>query len=208
MATAAQINANRQNAQKSSGPTSKTGKQASSINRMIHGLSHHNASSYFLDDEDPDKFAELWGSLRAEYQPQSETERILVKRMADHEWLRTRALRYQHHCFFEDSHVMSPEHLALYLRYETTHERAFYKALNELQKLRKETENGQIGFESQKSVQAAENRADAALNLKKQALDVRKEELEFKKERFAAVNSQNRPAPKLETSPGGLEMAA
>jgi hypothetical protein len=208
MATAAQINANRQNAQKSSGPTSKTGKQASSKNRMIHGLSHHNASSYFLDDEDPDKFAELWDSLSADYQPQSETERILVKRMADHEWLRTRALRYQHHCFFEDSHVMSPEHLALYIRYQTTHERAFYKALNELQKLRKETKNEQIGFESQKSAAEAHDLKKEAQNLKQQQFELKKQEFEWKKHRATTASSPNIPVPHPETSPADLEMAA
>ena len=38
MSTAAQIEANRQNAQLSSGPTSPAGKQRSSLNSTVHGF--------------------------------------------------------------------------------------------------------------------------------------------------------------------------
>jgi hypothetical protein len=127
MATAAQIHANQLNARHSTGPNSPEGKQTSSRNRTTHGLCYDNQSFYLLEDEDPRKFAELRARLEAEYQPQTETERILVQRLADHEWLRTRALRLQHSCLFENGHVLATGQLALYLRYQTTHERAFYK---------------------------------------------------------------------------------
>jgi hypothetical protein len=102
MATAAQIHANQSNAQRSTGPTSPEGKEASSRNRTAHGLCYHNQSFFLLDDEDPQKFAELRARLSEEHQPQTETERILVQRLADHEWLRTRALRLQHSCLFKN----------------------------------------------------------------------------------------------------------
>lgn len=41
--------------------------------------------------------------------------------------------------------------LALYLRYQTTHERAFHKCLGQLLKLRSDARKQEIGFESQKA---------------------------------------------------------
>jgi len=153
MATAAQIRANQSNAHRSTGPTSQAGKQASSRNRTTHGLCQHNSQSfYLLDDENSEKFGELRDRFAEEHQPQTETERILVQRLADHEWLRMRALRLQSFCIFEYQHVLATEQLALYLRYQTTHERAFYKALKELQNIRAQRIKEQIGFESQKTL--------------------------------------------------------
>jgi len=121
MATTAQIRANQLNAHRSTGPITPAGKQASSRNRTTHGLCRHNSQSFYLpEDENSEKFGELRARLEAEYQPQTETERILVQRMADHEWLRTRALRLQRSCIFEEQHVLATEQLALYVRYQTT----------------------------------------------------------------------------------------
>jgi hypothetical protein len=116
---------------------------------------HNNTSFYFLQDEQQDTFWDLRDRLEQEQQPQDETERILVRRLADHEWLRNRGLRYQRACFSEEHHVLSTEHLALYLRYQTTHERSFYNALKELRTPRAQKKKSQIGFESQKRQEAA-----------------------------------------------------
>ncbi|MGA8027683.1 MAG: hypothetical protein WB992_11100, partial [Bryobacteraceae bacterium] len=48
--------------------------------------------------------------------------------------------------------------LALYLRYQTTHDRAFHRCLNQLLKLRAETRRIEIGFESQKRKQTDQTR--------------------------------------------------
>ncbi len=48
--------------------------------------------------------------------------------------------------------------LSLYLRYQTTHERAFRQAADELRKLRNEKRKQQIGFESQEQEAAQETR--------------------------------------------------
>jgi len=58
----------------------------------------------------------------------------LLQQMAQSWWLMQRAIRIQSQAFTEtriDTHK-----LALFLRYQTTHERAFYKALNTLTKLK------------------------------------------------------------------------
>jgi hypothetical protein len=73
-----------------------------------------------------------------------------------------------------EQHMMARKHFALYLRYQTTHERAFYKALTELQKLREQRRKEQIGFESQKRAQADEIRAEKALNLRIQEFQIKK----------------------------------
>src|ERR1039458_4492409 len=49
----AQINANRENAKKSTGPRTAEGKAASSRNRLLHGL---RANKHILLDEDPEEF--------------------------------------------------------------------------------------------------------------------------------------------------------
>ncbi len=151
MAFAQPILAHKLNAHRTSEPASLAATQAPSQNEDGGELSHDNTSFYFLDDESEEKFWDLHQRLIDEYQPTSETEEILVRRMADHEWLRTRSLRLQQSCIFEDQHVMATDHFVLYMRYQTTHERAFYRAFNELQKLRKQKENSQIGFVPQKS---------------------------------------------------------
>jgi hypothetical protein len=52
-------------------------------------------------------------------------------------------------CFDEVGNV-DEKRLALYIRYRTSHERAFHKCFNELLKLRAERRKLEIGFESQK----------------------------------------------------------
>jgi hypothetical protein len=205
MATAAQILANHLNSLHSSGPKSKTGKETSSQNNVKHGLCHHNERFYFMEDEDREKFRALLTRLQTEHRPETETETILVRRLAEHEWLRTRALRLQKTCIFEDQHVIATEQFGLYLRYQTTHERAFYKALTELQKLRAQRTKEQIGFESQKRQAAAENRAEKALNLRIQEFEIKK--LRF--ERSAQPQQTgSAPFPPAEPSPGVQKMAA
>jgi predicted DsbA family dithiol-disulfide isomerase len=76
-----------------------------------------------------------------------------------------------------------------------------YKALKELQNIRAQRIKERIGFESQKRQQAAAERAAEAHTWKKQ-------QFELKKERLHAANSQNRPAPTPDASPGNLKMAA
>ena len=53
MATIRQINANRANAQKSTGPRTEEGKAASSRNRLSHGFA---ASATIMPGENPEEF--------------------------------------------------------------------------------------------------------------------------------------------------------
>jgi hypothetical protein len=71
--------------------------------------------------------------------------------MAQHRWLLDRATRLQETTLDPETAQITDQKLfSLYLRYATTHERAFHKCLSDLLKLRKEEQIRQIGFESQK----------------------------------------------------------
>jgi hypothetical protein len=157
MTSEAQLAANRTNSQLSTGPKTVEGKQAVALNNFRHGLA---GAFHFLAWEKPSEFDNLLSGLRAEHNPQTPTQQILVERMAQHEWLRQRAQTLQHICFDEAGFVShdKEKQFALYLRYQTTHERSFHKCLSELLKLRAETRKQEIGFERQKAGEADQAR--------------------------------------------------
>jgi hypothetical protein len=207
MATEKQTAANRENAQHSTGPTSQAGLDASArINAWRHGLAVKDHERFgILDDENPDKFNELLARLKQEHNPGTETEVILVRHMAQSEWLRARALRLQGDCVQDGLAKEDVAKLGVLIRYQTTHERAFHRSLKELQNLRKERRNLEIGFVSQKLKQAAEVRAVEALDLKRNAQNLQREALEFKK---TIIQTKKGATQAVETGPVGREMAA
>ncbi|HEX4230497.1 MAG TPA: hypothetical protein VHZ07_17610 [Bryobacteraceae bacterium] len=151
MSTTAQIAANQANAQHSAGPVTEAGKAASSQNRRIHGFTGRFG---LMKDENGEEYTALIKALIDEHKPATVTESILVEKMAQHFWTAQRAIRLQSISF---GNVEHPRELALYLRYQTTHDRAFHKCLSDLLKLRAERrkaleteKKAEIGFESQK----------------------------------------------------------
>ena len=162
MATEAQIRANQQNAQHSTGPTTGAGKAASCKNNFKYGLT--GSSFAVLDFEDQDEYDQLLCGLRFEHQPATMTENILVEQMAQSYWLRKRALYLQDQCATDEELTLEQQEkrLALLIRYQTTHDRAFHRALNDLLKLRAEKRKQEIGFESQKRQEAIESRRQSA----------------------------------------------
>jgi hypothetical protein len=207
MATEKQTAANRENAQHSTGPTSQAGIETSSwVNALRHGLAVKDHERFgILYDENSDKFNELHARLTQEHAPTTETEVILVRHMAQSEWLRARALRLQADCVQDGLAKEDVAKLGVLIRYQTTHERAFHRSLKELQSLRKERRNLEIGFESQKLKQAAEVRASEGMNLKKQAQNLKREEFEFKK---TVIRTKKGATQAVETGPITQEMAA
>ncbi len=83
MATAAQIIANRDNAQLSTGPRTSEGQQASSSNAKSHGLTSRSA---FLPGEDPQEYQLFHHAYTARYLPQNMIEQKMVSELADLEW--------------------------------------------------------------------------------------------------------------------------
>ena len=168
----AQRTANRANAQHSTGARTEAGRFASSQNRTVHGLARHNGPFIVLEYEDDADFDQLKADLIDEYQPVTATERILVNTMLESHWLANRAAFLSHNCTdLKSGLIDDPQKFSLYLRYETTHRRAFHKAMNDLLKLRKEMRKSQNGFEAQKQSEAhtasaneTQNEAAAAPN--------------------------------------------
>ncbi len=87
MATPAQINANRANAQKSTGPRSAEGKSASRFNALKHGI---DASSPVIPGEDPAEYESLSVEYVEEYRPRSASEFFHLDTMVRAEWLKRR----------------------------------------------------------------------------------------------------------------------
>ncbi len=168
MATIAQTAANQANAQKSSGPKTEIGKANSCQNNFRHGFTGEFS---LLASEDADAYECLLTSLQTDHQPSCATECLLVERMAQHHWLRARALQLQNVTLGmpAEDEDKADRQLALYLRYQTTNERAFSKCLSDLLKLRAERRKDKIGFESQQL-----KKDDLA---RKQQIENRKQEL-------------------------------
>jgi hypothetical protein len=157
MATAAQIAANRANAQKSTGPRTTAGKQRSSMNPLKHGLT---AATLVLPHEDEIGYQETRGMLYTQYQPATPQECMLVDQLASSWWRTIRARQCETdmlHLQIETLKRKNPEKPASpvsdrqalasrfitepeedfrkFFRYEAAIERAFYRAVNTLEKL-------------------------------------------------------------------------
>jgi hypothetical protein len=83
-----QIQANRRNALKSTGPRSEAGKQTSRCNAVRHGLTAETVISALEDAEDYKAFE---AAITADYDAQSAVERELVLRLASVLWRLRRA---------------------------------------------------------------------------------------------------------------------
>src|SRR6185312_7238640 len=83
-----QIDANRRNARKSTGPTSEEGKQRSRLNAVRHGLTAETVIGALEDAEDYKAFE---AAIIADYDAESAVERELVLRLASLLWRLRRA---------------------------------------------------------------------------------------------------------------------
>jgi hypothetical protein len=90
MATKAQMNANRENARKSTGPRTPEGKTISSRNSLVHGMT---SGKFLPPDTDPNEFFQLLDQYREHFQPVDQVEDALVERLAAAEF-KMRSVRY------------------------------------------------------------------------------------------------------------------
>jgi hypothetical protein len=153
MATTRQIQANRANAKRSTGPVTEAGKQASSQNATRHGLL---SGCLVLKSESREKWEELLASLVTEFQPSTPNELILVEIMAAARWRQVRTCMLQTVTLENQTSDLDPEEgsdtalaamafgksadssqaLHLLQRYETALDRQYSRALNNLRKCR------------------------------------------------------------------------
>jgi hypothetical protein len=173
MSSAAQVLANQTNSQKSTGPVTEAGKAKVATNRLAHGLTC--ATFNLLNWEDQDQFNQFAADMQAENNPTTPEEHRLVHSMIQHYWLMQRALSLQGLLLHTDAMNVDHKRMSLYMRYQTTNERAYYKARKELQTLRKQKRAEDIGFESQNR-KTAESEAKIRLtNAKAEALEIETE---------------------------------
>ncbi len=92
MPTKAQINANRNNAKKSTGPRSEEGKARVAKNALKHGLL---ARDTVLPGEDPAEFDSQLSALEADIRPANSLEFELVRQIADAQWRMRRLTRLE-----------------------------------------------------------------------------------------------------------------
>jgi hypothetical protein len=161
MATAAQILANRDNAQHSTGPKTQEGKQTASRNAIRHGLT---GTQIVMPGEDASAYEELRKGLHQSHQPGNEAELILVDQIAANAWRLMRAQRVETaflakltegakdpDAALAEAFLEKPRELARMHRYVAAAQNAYYKAMTQLTKLQKERaafELEEIGFVS------------------------------------------------------------
>jgi hypothetical protein len=132
------IEANRCNAQKSTGPRTPEGKAAVALNGMKHGLLSREA---LVQGEREADLVDFGKRLRSQLAPVGELELLLADRIVSCGWRLRRLLRVESRFFKEDGAPLEQaftygrEKMAVLSRYEATIERSLYKALHELQRL-------------------------------------------------------------------------
>src|SRR5713101_218116 len=92
MPTQAQLNANRLNAQKSTGPTSPERKAASSLNALKSGI---DAWSHIIPGEDPAELEALTEQFLQHYRPADPVQLSLVDTLVSTEWIQRRLRRIE-----------------------------------------------------------------------------------------------------------------
>ena len=133
MSTIHQIDANRRNAQKSTGPKTPGGKAAVSMNSLRHGL---RARTVVLPGENHEEFNQLCDDLEHEWEPKSRTAQFYLEQMAVSQWKLTR-MEVAEAGIFKES-LSAKEQLPLLDRLwqaQCRLERSYARAQRELERL-------------------------------------------------------------------------
>jgi hypothetical protein len=143
-----QLEANRENA-KLGGVKTNEGKAVSKYNALKHGIL---SKEVLLDGEDEKTLIEVGKKLRAELEPQTELELVLVDRITANVWRLRRVMQIEREMIEDDRKGSFSKELktlgeafsydsanydtySKLIRYEASIERGIYKALHELQRL-------------------------------------------------------------------------
>lgn len=133
MTTEKQIKANRQNAKKSTGPTTKEGKELSRMNAVKHAIM---AEALVVDrgdgKESEEDFNALVSGLVAYFQPVGTMEDALVEQIAISIWRRRRVLRYETGCIRDNLDSFKVE----YRQRDSYGDKTALQKLSEVRKVR------------------------------------------------------------------------
>ena len=140
MASQSQIDANRRNAQKSTGPVTVTGRNISRFNALKTGI---HAKSTVIPGESAEELDQLVADYREQYRPATPEQRFLVDTMVNAEWMLRRYHKVEADLWkysYQDPDTTSTTEFflrhqrdfALVHRKIAFFERSFYNALKEL----------------------------------------------------------------------------
>jgi len=149
MATPAQIEANRNNSQNSTGPRSPEGKAVSRFNALKSGI---HAKSQVIPGEDADELEALAESYRRDFEPESSLEMFLTDSMIAADWQLRRLRKIEAQLWqreltgrpegqdaaadLAEAYTRNPVLAQVQRRMEAT-ERSYYRALKQMQKIQK-----------------------------------------------------------------------
>jgi len=165
MATQAQIEANRRNSQKSTGPRSTEGKAVSRFNALKSGI---HAKSQVIPGEDAAELEALAAQYAQQFEPEYPLETFLVDSMIAADWKLRRLRKIEAQLWqreltgrpegpdaaadLAEAYIRNPVLAQVQRRIEAT-ERSYYRALNQMQKIQKEVRE----FEAEDSRQWKEH---------------------------------------------------
>ena len=136
MATAAQISANRENAQKSTGARTEEGKARSSKNATKHGF---NSREFIVGDDQQEEFVSLSESLRQQVSPEGALEEEVFTQLLHAAWNLRRVRRLEADLAADGIDPLADASLDGQLdrlaRYQVRFARSFYRAMKELRTL-------------------------------------------------------------------------
>jgi|HubBroStandDraft_1064217.scaffolds.fasta_scaffold01472_17 hypothetical protein len=131
-----QQEANRQNAQQSTGPKTLEGKAAVRLNALTYGL---RARSTLITGENPEDYMQFWADLEADWQPANRTERLYLETIATSQWLLARIAKGETNIY--EAHLPPEQHFPLLrevAKQRAQLERSFRAAVQDLRQSQKE----------------------------------------------------------------------
>ena len=169
MASPAQLNANRLNAQRSTGPRSEEGKATSRFNALKHGI---EARSLVIPGEDPAELEALALDYHNQFQPTGPLESFLVNSLVRADWSRRRYTRIEGGILQaamargeSATDALTGKPAQLIARFLSAAERLYFRSLKELRRAQKdrrsqEAEEGEaLDDPAEPQYRAATNRA-------------------------------------------------
>ena len=149
-----QQQANRQNAQHSTGPTTSEGIAAASQNAITYGL---RTRRLLIPGENVADYWQLWHNLETEWRPETPTECLFLEQMCTSQWLLARMAASEQRIYAAAMPLPSEfDLLDRVAKHRARLERSFTTALHELQQLQKQRQaRQQPPVEAKKTTRAA-----------------------------------------------------
>jgi hypothetical protein len=140
------------------GPRTEAGKAVSSQNARKHDLCSRTLR---LSPEEWDEYNDMRARYACDLQPADDIEQILIDEICFNYWRLQQARNAEFGVILK--HPTELHLIALYIRYRTSYERAFYKALDQIQKRQRDRRKQAISPLPVRSAESESNPAAAPL---------------------------------------------